>query len=119
MIIAACHCGAARLSAPAAPSEVTECNCSICRRLAARWAYYRLEEVTLPAPASTQVYVWGDRMLAFHRCKSCGVTTHWQSLDGSRQRMGLNARLVDGLDWTNLRVRPFDGADTWRYLDED
>lgn len=119
MIKASCHCGAAVLAAPSPPTEVTECNCSICRRLAARWAYYPLAEVALPAPAATQVYVWGDRMLAFHRCKSCGVTTHWQSLDGSRERMGLNARLFDHLDWMRVRVRPFDGADTWRYLDED
>lgn len=119
MIQAACHCGAAQLSVPAAPTEAVECNCSICRRLAARWAYYSPKDVTLPAPQSTQPYVWGDRMLAFHRCRSCGVTTHWQSLDGSRDRMAINARLIDGLDWSALRIRQFDGADTWRYLDED
>ena len=38
MIEAACHCGAVRLSVPSAPDTVTECNCSICRRLGARWA---------------------------------------------------------------------------------
>jgi len=119
MIRAACHCGAATLTAPAPPAEVTECNCSICRRLAARWAYYNPADVTLPAPATTQVYVWGERMVAFHRCKACGVTTHTQSLDGSRNRMAINARLVDDLDWSKIRIRPFDGADTWRFLDED
>jgi hypothetical protein len=118
MIKAACHCGAAVLSAPRAPEEVTECNCSVCRKLAARWAYYTPTEVTLPAPATTQVYVWGDRMLAFHRCKACGVTTHWQSLNGSRDRMAINARLVDDLDWDRIRVRQFDGANTWAYVDE-
>ena len=117
MIKAACHCGAAVLSAPRAPQEVTECNCSVCRRLAARWAYYTPTEVTLPAPATTQVYVWGDRMLAFHRCRTCGITTHWQSLDGSRDRMAINARLIDGLDWSRLKVRQFDGANTWDYVD--
>ena len=119
MIKAACHCGAASLTVPTAPTEVTECNCSICRRLGARWAYYTPAEVTLPAPATTQVYVWGDRMLAFHRCKACGVVTHWQSLDGARDRMAINARLMDDLDWTGIRVRQFDGAATWKYLDED
>ena len=57
-------------------------------------------------------------MLAFHRCRACGVTTHWQSLDGSQERMAINARIMDGLDWGNIRVRLFDGADTWKYLDE-
>ena len=118
MIEAACHCGAARLAAPSAPHEVTECNCSICRRLAARWAYYPQSDVRLPKAGTTEAYVWGDRMLAFHRCRTCGVVTHWQSLDGAKDRMGLNARLMDDLDWGQIRVRPFDGADTWRYLDE-
>lgn len=119
MIQAKCHCGVASLGAPAAPVEVTECNCSICRRIGARWAYYERNEVTLPAAQSTQVYVWGDRMLAFHRCRSCGVTTHWQSLDGSKTRLGVNARLMDGLDWSAIKVRHLDGANTWKYLDED
>ena len=118
MIEAACHCGAVKLTAPTAPETVTECNCSICRKLAARWAYYSPAQVGMPRVGSTQPYVWGDRMLAFHRCKSCGVTTHWQSLDGAQERMAINARLVDGLDWNGIRIRQFDGADTWKYLDE-
>jgi hypothetical protein len=86
--------------------------------LGARWAYYAPKDVELSKPGSTQPYVWGDRMLAFHRCRSCGVTTHWQSLDGTQERMGINARVMDGLDWPAIRVRQFDGADTWKYLDE-
>jgi hypothetical protein len=118
MIEAACHCGAVRLKVAEAPSTVSECNCSICRRLGARWAYYSPTKVDMPAAGKTQPYVWGDRMLAFHRCKTCGVTTHWQSLDGARDRMAVNARLFDGLDWSAIRIRQFDGADTWTYLDE-
>lgn len=53
MIQVACHCGAAALTVPSAPADVTECNCSICRRLGARWAYYNPLEVTLPAPATS------------------------------------------------------------------
>ena len=118
MIEAACHCGAVRLTAPKPPETVTECNCSICRKLAARWAYYSPSEVGMPKAGSTQPYVWGDRMLAFHRCKTCGVTTHWQSLDGTQERMAINARIMNGLDWPAIRVRQFDGAETWEYLDE-
>ena len=73
----------------------------------------------MPTIGSTQPYVWGDRMLAFHRCRKCGCTTHWQSLDGAQPRMAINARLMDGLDWASVRIRPFDGAGAWRFLDED
>jgi hypothetical protein len=117
MVEASCHCGAVRLEVASAPREVTECNCSICRRLGARWAYYSPTEVTLPKAGATQPYVWGDRMLAFHRCRSCGVATHWQSLDGSKDRMAINARAMDGLDWDRITVRQFDGANTWEYVD--
>jgi hypothetical protein len=116
MLQAVCHCGAVRLSAPP-PGEVTVCNCSICRRSGARWAYYQPRDVRLPAAGSTQPYVWGDRMLAFHRCKSCGCLTHWQSLDGRLRKMGVNARMMDGLDWSQVRIRHFDGAETWAYLE--
>jgi hypothetical protein len=118
MIEAVCHCGAVRLKAPE-PTQVTECNCSICRRLGARWANYAKSEVELPRTGSTQPYVWGDRMLAFHRCKACGCATHWQSLDGAQPRMAINARMMDGLDWTKVRIRPFDGAGTWKFLDDE
>jgi hypothetical protein len=33
--------------------------------------------------------------------------------------MGINARMIDGLDWEKIRIRPFDGANTWKFLDED
>jgi len=56
-------------------------------------------------------------MLAFHRCRACGVVTHWQSLDGSQKRMAVNARLFDGLDWNAIKIRHFDGVTTWAYLD--
>ena len=117
MVEVVCHCGAARLGVPALPTEVTECNCSICRRTAARWAYYSPKEVDLPDGRRTEAYVWGDRMLAFHRCRTCGCLTHWQSLDGTQERMAVNARLMD-LDWPKIRIRQFDGANTWAYLDE-
>jgi hypothetical protein len=113
-----CHCGAVRLGVPQAPREVTECNCSICRRLGARWAYYDRGEVQLNAAGSSRPYVWGDRMLAFHRCRSCGCVTHWLSLNGAEPRMAVNARMIDDLDTDTLRIRKFDGAVSWAYVEE-
>ena len=117
MIDVACHCGAVRLTVPRAPVEVTECNCSICRRLGARWAYYAPAEVRLSRPGVTQPYVWGERMLAFHRCRRCGCVTHWQSLSAAQPRMAVNARMMDELDWDAVDVRQFDGAASWAYKD--
>jgi len=40
-----CHCGAVRLTLPAAPEKATSCNCSLCRRSGGIWAYYEFGTV--------------------------------------------------------------------------
>ena len=117
MIEASCHCGAVRIDVPAAPETVTSCNCSICRRLGSIMAYYPPREVTVHG--ATDTYEWGDRMLAFHRCKICGCTTHWSPTDPATERMGVNARLMPPEILAAARIRKFDGADSWTFLDED
>lgn len=120
MIAATCHCGAVRFQIARAPGEVTDCNCSICRRLGALWAYYDPSEVRLETPeADVGGYAWGERMLTFHHCRVCGCTTHWSPMDETHPRMGVNARLFEPEVLAGIRVRHLDGADTWTFLDED
>ncbi|MBA3812655.1 MAG: GFA family protein [Caulobacteraceae bacterium] len=111
MIDASCHCGAVRLEIARAPDTVTDCNCSICRRLGTLWAYFRPDEVTvIAARDATAPYIWGDRVLAFHHCRLCGCTTHWRNLDPKGDRMGINARLLDPRGLEKARVRKLEGA---------
>jgi hypothetical protein len=118
MIEASCHCGAVRLRIDAPPSEVTECNCSICRQYGVLWAYYPLAQVRLvPADAATDIYMWDDRAIRFHRCRTCGCVSHWSPVDRRQGRMGVNARLMAPEVLAQARVRHLDGADTGRYVD--
>lgn len=118
MIRASCHCGSVCLEVEAPPADVTECNCSICRRYGVLWAYYALSQVRLvPASAATDTYMWDDRFIAFHRCRTCGCVTHWASVDPGHDRMGVNARLLDPEVVARARVRHLDGAHTERYID--
>ncbi|MCI3135542.1 GFA family protein [Phenylobacterium aquaticum] len=118
MITAVCHCGAVALEIAEAPTEVTDCTCSICRRYGALWAYYPLDQVRLvPPAAATDTYMWDDRSIAFHRCRTCGCVTHWSPVDPARNRMGVNARLIPTADLAQARVRHLDGGVTERYLD--
>ncbi len=112
MIEGACHCGAVRIRAPR-PQQLTECNCSLCAKLGTRFAYYRPDEVRITGP--TVPYVQGERTLATHHCPTCGCTTHWEPLEPGLERMGVNARLMGDLE--GVRIRRFDGADTWTFLD--
>lgn len=114
-----CHCGAVAIEVPARPRRLTSCNCSICRRTGGLWAYYQAPKVKITKKrGATLAYVWGDKMLALHTCNTCGCTTHWEATKKPRvSRMGVNMRLFDPADIAGVRVRRFDGADTWKFLD--
>lgn len=43
----------------------------------------------------TSVYLLGRRVLEFHFCATCGMTTHWWPVDAEAVPwMGLNARVL-------------------------
>ena len=126
-----CHCGAVRIEVPRAPEWVASCNCSMCRRTGALVAYYRPAAVRVEGDTAT--YLTGDRFIRFHFCGRCSCHTHWtanpEALAGDlpeevrkilSQRMGINARLLDGFEVTiegpafsgrPLEVRFRDNAD--------
>ena len=80
----------------------------------------------------TATYLTGDRFIRFHFCPACACHTHWsanpEALAGDlpedvraalAERMGVNARLLDGfelregrvqLDGRELEIRYFDNA---------
>ena len=115
MIEASCHCGAVTLRLASAPVTVTDCNCSICRRYGVLWAYYPPRDVEVAG--ATDTYFWDDHSIDFHRCKTCGCVSHWSAVDPSRDRMGVNARLLPLAVVAAARVRHLDGAVTEAYLD--
>ena len=119
MIEASCHCGSVRICIPRTPRTLTECNCSICRRYGALWAYFNASEVTIKGVrTSTASYLWGDRSIRFVRCRQCGCVTHWQEARTPRSgRMGVNARNLGPDIVQKIRIRRLDGAATWKYLD--
>ena len=120
MVEAVCLCGAVRITTPFAPSEVKACNCGACRRLGTLWAYYNPAQVKISGTTvGFQRHDMGEpAMLAFHHCPICGCTTHWADLDRSRDRMGVNARLMTPQVMSGAKVAAFDGAETWTVMDD-
>jgi hypothetical protein len=111
MIEASCHCGAVRFSVETAPADVNDCNCSICRRYGTLWGYYQRPQVRFAAGnGPTDIYIWGDRRIEFHRCRGCGCVTHWSAVDRSEERMGVNARLMPADLLAAIPVVHGDGA---------
>jgi len=120
MATASCHCGAITVELGFEPDSITECTCSVCRRYGARWAYATRRDITVHGnPKDRFRYSWGDATLEFCGCRICGCITHWEMVEKrDDSRVAVNARMLDPADTAGLRVRVFDGADTWRYLDE-
>jgi hypothetical protein len=119
MLQGTCHCGAVTIELPSAPEKATNCNCSICRRVAAIWAYYEFGTVRITGhPENTQAYIQGDKTLATIRCATCGCVTHWEPLPPEPgKRHGVNLRNFDPKLLESVHIRRFDGADTWKFLD--
>jgi hypothetical protein len=91
-----CHCGAARWRFNGEPESATSCNCSICRRHGALWAYgVEGEDFTLSGDTAT--YVWNRGWLAFHFCARCACVVAWLATrpeDDGRRQGAVNLRLV-------------------------
>lgn len=88
-----CHCEKVSVEISHMPTKLNRCTCSICRRYGALWAYYTSTEINVSGP--TDVYVWGDQMLRFHRCQNCGVLTHWTPMDEGSDRIAVNMQNMD------------------------
>jgi hypothetical protein len=119
MLEATCHCGAVHIEVAQKPRTLTSCNCSICYRYAALWAYYTRRSVhVVCATGAVSAYLWGDRSIEFYHCVSCGCLTHYESVTKDKDsRIAVNTRMLPPADIAAVPIRHFDGADTWKYLD--
>jgi GNAT superfamily N-acetyltransferase len=115
-----CHCKAVTWAFKAMPDSATACNCTVCRRYGALWAYdYEGEGISVSGP--TGLYVRG-KAIEFHFCASCGCVAYWraQSADAQgRRRIAVNLRLTEPGPVARLPIDHFDGLDTFDDLPRD
>ena len=111
-LVVTCHCGRASIRLLRRPDLVLHCNCSLCTKTGFRGVYFPSDELTVEGEFDS--YVREDikqPYLATHRCKSCGIVTHWTPLsDPPHERMGVNARLIDPATLEGVPVQEVDGA---------
>jgi hypothetical protein len=81
--------------------------------------YYEFGTVKIECPAEcTSAYIWGDKTLRTIHCKTCGCVTHWEPLSPTPGcKHGINLGNFDPRLLAAVRVRKFDGADTWQFID--
>ena len=114
-----CHCGAVHIEIDKQPESLTSCNCSICNRYGALWGYYQPNEVslTIKGPEISK-YSWGEKSINFCFCSECGCVTHYESNSKKYEpRTAVNFRMAEPSAIETLRIRKFDGADTWSFID--
>ncbi len=118
MISGSCHCGAVRFEFRSTPEWLTICNCSLCRRIGGAWAAADLSDVSISyADGALNDYIQGDRTLKLHSCRTCGCTTHYTPTAPEETRIKVNLAMAEPAAMAGIRIRHFDGADTWSFLD--
>ena len=113
-----CHCGRLSYTVTCLPETVTHCNCSICRRYNAVWGYYRRSEVTLvDKDGAATAYRWNDEVIDFIHCRVCGCMTHYEDVEKTPDsRVAVNFRMCPDPAWEAIKIRYFDGADSFREI---
>ncbi len=112
-----CHCGEAGWSITGDPGSVTACNCTVCRRYGALWAY-DYENERFSTHGQTRSYIRG-RTTEFHFCEGCGCIVWWRARSPDaegRTRLAVNMRMAEPADVAALPIDHFDGLDTFEDL---
>ena len=120
MVQGSCHCGAVHWRFEGIPESATACNCTVCRRYGALWAYdHEGEGIVVSGP--TQAYVRG-KAIGFHFCPACGCVAYWRSLapdKEGRRRIAVNLRLTEPEAVARIPIDRFDGLDSFDDLPRD
>jgi hypothetical protein len=124
VLAGACHCGAAGWTLADDPGSITACNCTLCRRYGALWAYdYEGERIHVSGPTAAYTRPGKtDPALEIRFCPTCGCVIAWRGLrlhDDGRRRIGVNLRLAEPDAVADLPIDHFDGLDTFEDLPSD
>jgi hypothetical protein len=106
-----CHCGQVRFDVTADLSKVYSCNCSICVKRGALWAFVPPESFARRAGAEALVdYQFNKRVIHHLFCGQCGVGSFSQGIAPSGMEMvAINVRCLDGVDLSALTLTLVDG----------
>ena len=120
MIEGSCHCGAAWWTFEGQPDGATACNCTVCRRYGALWAY-DYEGLGIKIYGTAKAYRRGSA-IDFHFCETCGCVAWWlgQKADGQGlRRIAVNLRLAEPAAVASIPIDHFDGLETFDDLPRD
>lgn len=115
MLELSCLCGQVRVSTAKRPDFVHECNCTLCSKSGARWAYLHPADVTVEGATSGYSRTdKGEASADLRFCGTCGATTHFALTPDAVAKhgntmMGINTRLADERALAGIELRYPDG----------
>src|ERR1700733_11981203 len=100
MLKISCLCGRVRVDIQKRPEFINECNCTLCSKSGALWAYFHPSEVAVEG--TTMGYSREDKSdpaAEIQFCSVCGSTTHFILTASAiakfgNVQMGVNVRLA-------------------------
>lgn len=115
MLKLSCLCGQVRIELSKRPDFIHECNCTLCAKSGARWAYFHPSDVSVVGV--TKHYVREDKddpAAEVHFCERCGSTTHFTLTPSAVAKFGdvqagVNMLLADESELTGVELRYPDG----------
>ncbi len=117
-----CHCGNVKWTYDLPLESVTACNCTLCSRYGALWAYGYLED-GISVFGTTKAYQRDRKLNGYHFCVECGCIAYYLSNhrdDSGLLRIAVNLRLVtDPAQISFLPIDHFDGRDKFEDLPRD
>jgi hypothetical protein len=111
-----CLCGQITIELEKRPDFIHECNCALCNKTGARWAYFHPSEVSVEG--ITEGYCRNDKAepnAQVRFCSTCGSTTHFVLTESAISKfgdslMGINMWLADTRELAGTELRYPDGA---------
>lgn len=118
----ACHCKEVAWTYSLPLESVTACNCTLCRRYGALWAYGNLGQgVTISG--RTKAYSHGKQINGFHFCENCGCLAYYLAKKADSDgllRIAINMRTINNVEQiAHVPIDHFDGFDTFDDLPRD
>ena len=124
MIEGTCHCGACHWTLEGETGSITACNCTLCRRYGALWAYDFVDgRIAVHGPVAR--YVRRDVSTPFLEtlfCPTCACVLAWRGLhaeEDGRTRIAVNVRLTGPENVADQPIDHFDGLVSFEDLPGD
>jgi hypothetical protein len=119
-----CHCGESGWTLRGDPGPATACNCTLCRRYGALWAYdYEGERIAISGRRTAYTRIGkATPTLEILFCPTCACVLCWRGLkldEDGRRRIAVNLRLAPPDLVAALPIDHFDGLDTFDDLPRD